>query len=30
MTITKLEIFTAIIAICFVCLLLFGMNWFNV
>lgn len=27
MTISKLEIFTAVIAICFICLLLFGFNW---
>jgi len=27
MTITKLEIATFIIAICFICFLLFGFNW---
>jgi hypothetical protein len=27
MTITKLEIFTALIAICFVCFLLWGSGW---
>lgn len=27
MVLTKLEIFTAVIAICFVCFLLFGFNW---
>lgn len=27
MTISKLEIFTFVIAICFVLLLLFGFNW---
>ena len=27
MSFTKLELFTAIIAACFICLLLFGFNW---
>jgi hypothetical protein len=29
MTLTKLEIFTLVIAICFVLLLLFGFNWIS-
>ena len=27
MTLTKLEAFTAVVAICFILLLLFGFNW---
>jgi len=29
MTLTKLEVFTAVIAICFVLFLLFGFNWIH-
>jgi len=29
MTLSKLEVFTAIIAICFVLFLLFGFNWIH-
>lgn len=29
MTISKLEIFTLVIAVCFVCFLLWGAGWLN-
>jgi len=29
MSLSKLELFTLVIAICFVCLLLFGMDWIH-
>jgi len=29
MTITKLELLTAVIAICFICFLLWGAGWLN-